>query len=125
MGWNLVLISYNENVLKNLVRKLNGMNCFTALGISGIIIFKCNLDRCGVWMWVLRLRIGCKGRCLQTLKYSRPTKARIFLIFLAGQRIVKENSLPRNYSLSMPHTKRLDFVKYKPIKNSEDRIRNY
>jgi hypothetical protein len=95
------------------------MNCFTALGVSGIIIFKCNLDPCGVWMWVLRLRIGCKGRCLQTLKNSLPTKARIFLKFPAGQKIVKKNSLPQSYSPSMPHIKTIDFLKYKPIKNSK------
>jgi hypothetical protein len=70
------------------------MKRFTAFGVSGIIIFKCNLDHCDVWMWVLRLGIGCKGRCYQTLKYPCPTKARIFLKSLAGQRIVKENSLP-------------------------------
>jgi hypothetical protein len=48
VGWNLVLISYNENALKNVVTKLNGMNSFTTLGVGGIIIFKCDLDPCGV-----------------------------------------------------------------------------
>jgi hypothetical protein len=86
------------------------------LGV-GEIIFKCNLDPCDVWMWALKLRIGCKGRSLQTLKYSRPTKASSFLKFLAGHRIVYENSLPRNNSLSMPHIKPLAFLKYNTIKN--------
>jgi len=96
VGWTSVLTNYSKKALQNVVKKLNNTRCFTALGVGGIIIFKFNLDPCGVWMCVLRLRIGCKGRCLQTLKYSRTTKARIILKFLAGQSIVKENTLPRN-----------------------------
>ena len=74
------------------------------------------MDSCGVWISVLRLSIGCTDRCVQTFKYLRPTESRSFLKFLAGQQTVKENSLPRNYSVSKPYIKTLDFLKSKPIK---------
>lgn len=34
--------------MKDIVKTLNGMNCFIALGVGGIIIFKCNLDPSGI-----------------------------------------------------------------------------
>jgi len=60
--------------MKNIVKKLNGMNRFTAFGLSGIIIFKCNLDHFGVWMWVPRLGIGCKGGAFKHLNIHVPQK---------------------------------------------------